>query len=54
MKAPRSRAAGVSGYKNDVNYIPQLRYAGFPLRYNKLRELDPKKKCLCLSMWVCG
>jgi len=41
MKAPRSKADGVSGYRNNVYYIPQPRWAGFPLRYNKLRGIRP-------------
>ena len=40
MKVPRSRTDGASGYKNNV-YISQPRWAGFPLRYNKLRGIRP-------------
>jgi hypothetical protein len=43
MKVPRSRADGVSGYRNNVYYIAA-----------NCGELDPKKGCLCLSVWVCG
>jgi hypothetical protein len=42
MKVPRSRADGVSGYRNNVYYIAA-----------NCGELDPKKGCLCLSVWVC-
>ena len=46
MKAPRTKADGVSGDRNNVYYIAP-RWEGFPLRYNKLRGIRAEKNCPC-------